>query len=439
MKKSLLSLLVGLGLSQQAQAVDLMDVYKQALQNDPQLLQSAAQKDVAAAGVGINRASLLPQLSAQFGYAWNDSEFAQGGQVIGDSSHGWDATLNLSQEIYHHDSWIRLDRAEKQATQATVAYSADVQALMIRVANAYFNVLLAQDTLAFRQAEKRAIERQLEQTKQRFAVGLTAITDVHEAQAQYDTALANEIQAQNDLENSYEGLSEITGVNYDNLDVLNTKKFSPTLPDGMVEAWVKRAEDQNLNLQASRMGVEIARDDIKTAQAGHYPTVDLTARYNTADDASGPRLDNSSIGIGVTVPLFSGYRTTSQVEQAKANYQVTAQQLEQTYRSVVRSVRNTYNNVRASLSSVKAFEQSEISSQSALEATEAGFEVGTRTIVDVLNANRQLYQTKQQLAQARYTYINNILALKQAEGSLGEADLDAINAVLTAMVPARDE
>ncbi|EKE70257.1 outer membrane channel protein TolC [Gallaecimonas xiamenensis] len=441
MKRTLLSLLVSAGFIAQAQAVDLVEVYQQALQHDPVLQQADAQRKVAMSGVDIRRADFLPQLTGQLGYQFNMYE--QYNQttdsVLEGNSKGWNATLSLQQQIFNYGTWVQMDQAEKSASQAEISYGASRQDLISRVAQAYFGVLQAQDTLAFRQAEKRAIERQLEQTKQRFAVGLTAITDVHEAQAQYDAAVANEITAQNDLDNSYEGLTQITGVSYTDLSVLNTNKFDPSLPQGAVKDWVKRAEENNLNLQAQRVSVEISRDDIKVAQSGHYPTVNLTGSYSMEDttlepdnapDINQPTLDNASIGIGVSVPIFSGFRTSSQVEQAQSQFLISSQELERIYRDVVRTVRNTYNNVRASQSSVKAYEQSVISSQSALEATEAGFEVGTRTIVDVLNANRQLYQAKQQLAQARYNFILSNLALKQADGSLADSDVEMINKVL---------
>lgn len=443
MKRTLISLLIGAGFAAQAQAVDLMDVYKQALQHDPQFQQANAQRHAAMSGVDISKSALLPQLTGKLGYQFRTYEqyYPIGPTpIVTGKSSGWDASVSLQQVIYDHGTWVQLDKAEKAAAQAEVNYGAARQGLITRVAQAYFGVLQAKDTLAFREAEKKAIARQLEQTKQRFAVGLTAITDVHEAQAQYDAAVANEISARNAVANSYEALSEITGVRYTDLDVLNTKQFAPSKPAGAVKNWVDRAESNNLSLQAQRMSVDMARDDIKYAKAGHYPSVELTGQYSTGktrtmrtmpnNDVTQPRLDNSSIGIGISVPIFSGFRTSSQVKQAQSQFVVASQEMERIHRQVVRTIRNAYNNVGASISSVKAFEQSVISSQSALEATEAGFEVGTRTIVDVLNANRQLYQTKQQLAQARYTYILNTLTLKQADGTLGDDDIKAINTVL---------
>ncbi|MED5524742.1 outer membrane channel protein TolC [Gallaecimonas pentaromativorans] len=452
MKRTLLSLLVSAGFVAQAQAVNLVEVYQQALQHDPVLQQADAQRKVAMSGVDISKADLLPQLTGQLDYQFQpkyesvtSSADANGNLAMvkqkGDTK-SWGATLNLQQLIFDRGVWVKLDQAEKTAAQTEVSYGSARQDLINRVANAYFTVLQAQDTLAFRKAEQKAIERQLEQTKQRFAVGLTAITDVHEAQAQYDASVANVINAQNTLDNSYEGLTEITGVNYTNLDVLNTNKFDPNLPQGAVNDWVKRAEDNNLSLQAQRMSVDIARDQIKYAQSGHYPTVNLTGSYGTSKtdvnldepvnrDLDQPSLNNASIGIGVSVPIFSGFRTSSQVEQAQSQFLISSEELERIHRQVVRNVRNTYNNVKASLSSVKAYEQSVISSQSALEATEAGFEVGTRTIVDVLNSNQNLYQAKQQLAQARYNFILNNLALKQYDGTLADSDLDMINRILS--------
>lgn len=335
--------------------------------------------------------------------------------------------------IYDHSAWVGLSLAEKAASQADSTYASALQNLITRVTKAYFDVLTAKDNYEFQGAEKRAIERQLEQTKQRFAVGLTAITDVHEAQAQYDLASASEILAENTLANSYEALREITGIDHKALNVLDTNRFSAVTPAPSSSSdWLKIAETNSVDLMTQRIGKDIAQETISLYKAGHMPSLSLNAGYSKGleqklGNSNEPDFDNMSAGINLSIPIFEGFKVSSQVKEAQFQYVEASEKLEQTYRSVVKNVRNNYNNVGASISSIRAYEQSVISSESALKATQAGFEVGTRTIVDVLNRTRDLYDSKRKLSDARYSYINSIVALKQAAGTLNEDDVIAIN------------
>jgi len=410
-----------------AQADDLLQIYQQALTSDPIVLQAKAQRDALYETIQENRAPLLPKISANVGYAkaWNDPL---------EDTDGLTGGVSLTQVIYDHSAWVGLDLAEMAASQADSAYASTLQSLITRVTKAYFDVLTAKDNYEFQGAEKAAIERQLEQTKQRFAVGLTAITDVHEAQAQYDLASALEIQAQNTLDNSYEALREITGIDHKSINILDTSRFSAGSPAPAASAgWLKMAETNSIDLMTQRIAKDIANETIKLYKAGHMPSLNLNAGYNKGvDQTPGPDYDNANIGVTLSIPLFEGFKVTSQVKQAQFRYVEASEKLEQTHRSVTKNVRNNFNNVTASISSIKAYEQSVISSESALKATQAGFEVGTRTIVDVLNRTRVLYDSKRQLSQARYGYINSILALKQAAGTLNEDDVISINSGLIA-------
>ncbi|QIR13583.1 outer membrane channel protein TolC [Shewanella aestuarii] len=413
------------------QADDLLQIYQQALTNDPIVLQAQAQRNALYEKIEENRAPLLPTISGTVGYskAWNDYEDAA---TVKPS--GFTGGIQLQQVIYDHSAWVGLDLAELAASQADSAYASALQALIIRVTQAYFNVLTAKDNYEFQGAEKAAIERQLEQTKQRFAVGLTAITDVHEAQAQYDLASAQEILAENDLANSYEALREITGIDHKTLNVLDTNRFSATAPAPASSTdWLKMAEVSSLDLLTQRIGKDIANETIKLYKAGHMPSLSLNAGYTKGfEQKPTADFDNSNIGVTLKVPIFEGFKVSSQVKQAQYQYVEASERLEQTHRSVVKDVRNNYNNVAASISSIRAYEQSVISSESALKATQAGFEVGTRTIVDVLNRTRDLYDSKRKLSDARYGYIKSIMALKQAAGTLNEDDVIAINSGLIA-------
>ncbi len=434
MKFKIRSLCAALTLAVSAPAVqadDLMQIYQQALTNDPVVLQAQAQRDALYESIEENRAPLLPTFSAKVGYSkvFNNP---------GEHSSGANAGVSLSQVIYDHSAWVGLSLAEKAASQADASYASSLQALIIRVTSAYFDVLSAKDNFEFKGAEKRAIERQLEQTKQRFAVGLTAITDVHEAQAQYDLATASEILAENQLANSYQALSEITGIEHSDLDVLDTARFSANSPaPATTGQWVTMAESNSLDIQSQQIGKEIAKETIELYKAGHMPSVNLNAGYDTnferkREDVNLEDADNGNIALSVSIPIFQGFKVSSQVKKAQFQYVEASQRLEQTHRRVVKDVRNNFNNVSASISSIKAYEQSVVSSESALKATQAGFEVGTRTIVDVLNRTRDLYNSKVQLSNARYGYIKSILALKQAAGNLSEDDITAVNNGLTA-------
>ncbi|MGM0525697.1 MAG: outer membrane channel protein TolC [Pseudomonadota bacterium] len=444
MKKHLLSATVGLALSTvtfTSSADDLAQIYQLATKNDPALLRAAAERDAAQKEIDIAQSGFWPQVTGSLGASDAKSDSYQPGLGVYEREQtGWNAGININQSVFDWSTWKQSDIAEKQAYRAEVGYRDAAQGLMLRVVNAYFGALQAQDDLDFAKAEKRAIERQLEQTKQRFSVGLTAITDVHEAQAQFDTAVASEIQARNSVKIAMENIREITGQYPDSLAGLNTESFSPSEPTpSEVREWVKKAENGNLSLMQSMVSVEIASQQIKLQQTGHYPTVSLSASWGTDDNETTvngeendlPRLDSRQIGLNVNVPIFSGFRTSAQTQQARDNYVASSQTMVETQRTVEREVRNAFYDVNASISSIKAFQQSVTSAESALKATEAGFEVGTRTIVDVLNSTRNLFNARRNLAEARYGYVRQRLALEQAIGDLTPNDLDSINASLS--------
>ncbi|MGO4891331.1 outer membrane channel protein TolC [Flavobacterium sp. W21_SRS_FM6] len=431
MKKTLLSLLIGIGMASSAYADSLSEVYQQALQNDPATLQSKAQKEAAFIDIDKSRAGLLPQISLSL----------SANETFGDTERSTNsATVNLSQSIYDRSVWVAFDRAELVASRADTIYANAMQDLIVRTVTGYFNTLQAQDDLEFAQAEKRAIERQLEQTKQRFEVGLTAITDVHEAQAQYDTSVAAEISAQNNVEISLEALREITGNYYNSLNVLNTTSFSATMPNPSdINNWLKLAEERNLQLLAANTAVDIAKFDIKSARSGHYPTVSLNASASSSDNGntaivtdngistSDDRVNNYGIGLSVSVPLYTGGRVTANVDSAKYSFIANSEERERIHRSVIRNVRSNYNDVKAAISRIKAFEQAVISAESALKATEAGFDVGTRTIVDVLNSTRNLFDARRNLSRVRYGYVTSMMNLKLAAGTLSAEDVNDID------------
>jgi outer membrane protein len=445
MKKTLNTLILAISAaltSAQANADDLLSVYQQALLNDPVVLKAQAQFMIVQEDIVQARSALLPQINLSGGYSTGENEnVIQNIKVNNEfSSLTYGAALNM--QLYHHDSWLRLDNAEKAAHQSDLSYQIAKQNLIVRVTDAYFNLLSAKDDLVFTTAEKEAIARQLEQTKQRFSVGLTAITDVYEAQAQYDNAVTEQILSQNNIYQAEEELRVITDAYPQNVSTLNTERFSTNTPvPNSADEWQLTAEAKNLSLISSRVGIDIAQDNIDIARAGHYPTLDFGANYNANDDESstndGPTIDTPvtdgySLGVQLSVPIYSGGAIQSSVRKAQNNFVLASQDLSLTHRNVVRNTRNAYNTVIAAISGIKAFEQSVLSAQKALEATEAGFEVGTRTIVDVLNSTRNLYNAKRNLSSTRYAYITNILTLKQNAGTITDEDISAINSGLTA-------
>ncbi len=418
-------------LSAAVSADDLAQIYDQAKQNDPLLLSAAAQRDAAFEAVSSSRSSLLPQINLTAGYNINSSD------VDPRNSSKLTAGINFSQELYQRSSWVSLDTSEKQARQADAQYAVVQQSLILRVAQAYFEVLRAQEDLEFVRAEKAAVARQLEQTKQRFDVGLSAITDVHDAQAQYDSVLADEVLAENSLVNTYEVLREITGQDHKDFSVLDTDRFSASPSTTTMEQLVEEAQQKNLTLLSSRIAQDVAKDNISLASSGHLPSLTLDGGYNFGmennEDSSsytGDPYNDLSIGINLVVPIYSGGNVSSQTKRAEFAYVAASQDLEASYRSVIKDVRANNNNINASIGALRAYEQSVISAKSALEATEAGFDVGTRTIVDVLDSTRSLYNANKNLSSARYNYILSVLQLRQAVGTLSEQDILDINSGL---------
>ncbi|ATG72786.1 outer membrane channel protein [Zobellella denitrificans] len=429
MKKTLLSTLMLLCAAAPVQAEDLLDIYRQATQNDPQVREAKARRDAAFEQINESRAALLPQVNLGAG-----ANYTQSNQNDRTTRSTTNVGATLGQALYRRASWINLDITEKAAAQSEVGYQQVQQALIVRATQAYFDVLNAQDTLSFVQANKEAVSRQLDQTRQRFEVGLSAMTDVHEAQAQYDQALAEEIAAENAVNNAKEVLRELTGISYARLNALNTDTFSPQRPTTAADAWLEIALEQNLELHSQRINKDIANEQITLAQSGRLPTLDLNAGlsssysdYKNSNQNSDGTLNEGTVGVSLSLPLYTGGATGSQIKQAQHNYVAASEQLERSFRSVQSQVYSSFNDVNSAIGSIRAFEQFVVSAESALSATEAGYEVGTRTIVDVLNATRQLYDAKQKLAEARYNYILSQLRLKQAAGNLTEQDLVDIN------------
>ena len=438
--KKLLPLLIGLslaGFSVASQAENLLQVYQQARTTNPDLRSSAADRDAAFEKINEARSPLLPQLGLGADYTYNNGYRDSSGLHSNTTS----GTLQLTQTLFDMSKWRALTLQEKSAGIQDVTYQTAQQSLMLNTATAYFNVLRAIDSLSYIEAQKQSIYRQLDQTTQRFNVGLVAITDVQNARAQYDNVLANEVAARNQLDNASETLRQVTGNFYPSLASLNIDRFQTDKPQP-VNTLLKEAESRNLSLLSARLSQDLAREQIRSSETGHMPTIDLKASTGMANNRYGGSRANQSagssdsitgsnqVGLSFTLPLYSGGAVTSQVKQAQYNYVSASEQLESAHRTTVRTVRSSFNNVNASISSINAYKQAVVSAQSSLDAMEAGYQVGTRTIVDVLNATSTLYNAKQQLSDARYDYMINELNIKSALGTLNEQDLTALNSRL---------
>ncbi len=445
-----------LALTSPAQGESLLEVYQRALQSDPLIREAEANRLAAETLVPQARGLLLPQLNASAsesrGSADGASAFQQvtpGGEVVTVTSDFEDKNIEttqwqieLRQTVFRWDQYVGYKQAGKRVAQAEADFEAAQQDLILRVATRYFEVLAAEDTLEATQLSKRAIDRQLEQAKQRFEVGLIAITDVQEAQAAYDQAVADEIAAKRALATAREGLREITGEYLRDLETPG-EELSLESPDPVEEdAWVDIALEQNLSLVASRLNAEIASQEIDSRRSGHFPTLDLVASRSDFDrelersNQGSPFNDvfndqtSDSIALEVRVPIFSGGRTSAEVREAVYLHRAAREQLQRVARETERQARDAYLGVIAEISRVKALRQAVSSALTALEATEAGFEVGTRTTVDVLQAQQQVLSALTQYRRARYDYLLNILRLKQAAGTLRIQDLEKIDAIL---------
>lgn len=426
--RTLVAMMVAAGLNGPVLADDLWGIYQSAVKADPVLLQAAAEKERALEAVTGTRAPLLPQinLAADYTRIYSSEDVRESKRpTIG---------VNLVQSIYDRSNWVELSQSEKSAHFADLGYNLALQELMVRTTSAYFDVLKAYDDVEFAVAEKAAIARQLEQTKQRFEVGLSAITDVHEAQAEYDLSVANEITLRNALESAYQGLRQITGQDHRTLNVLDTARFAPAIPaPESANGWYKLAEESSLALARAKVQTDIAKEQIDRAESGHYPTLDLVAgtQYSDTDSQmSSSDATDASIGLQLNVPIYSGGGISSAVKQAQHQYVAASEVLSETQRSVYRNTLDSFNTLSAATSAIRAYEQTVVSRQSALDATTAGFEVGTRTIVDVLNSTRALYDAKRNLSGARYAFVVAVFRLKLAAGTLTENDLVDVNKAL---------
>jgi outer membrane protein len=460
---NILSIIVGtIAVTGPVQAESLLQVYQQALQSDPRIREAEARRLAALESEPQARSVLLPQVD--LGGDWtkfNSSGSGTGNDInvdpgTGDitvipvtfSSETRDVTqswqVSLRQTLFRWDQIVGLRRADKVVAKAEADREAAQQDLVIRVAQAYFGVLAGEDRLTSTHANRQAIARQLEQAKQRFEVGLIAITDVQESQAAHDQAVADEIAAKRSLATARESLREITGEYVGSLSAPSDDLPLRTPDPANESGWVDTALAQNLALVSSRLDEQLARDEISFRRNGYYPTIDLVARAGNSNSDTDRNannfgflpadsdFDSDSIGIQFNIPIFKGGANRSRVQEAVYLHSVAREQLQRVTRETERQTRDAYLGVLSEKSRVEALQQAVQSSTTALEATQAGFDVGTRTIVDVLDSQFALYRAITNFYQARYDYLMNFLRLKQAAGDLTIEDLEAIDRWLVA-------
>ena len=450
MQKPLIAVLLASAcFSLNAGAADLIQVYQQALANDATYASARASLSASRERIIQGRAGLLPTVGISGALSKNDSDFdpwnvgqlgtLPNGQpgIVGSSGSNLrtnEYTLALQQPLYRWDRWETYQQSKLQQAIGEAQFAQAQQDLITRVAQAYFDVLAAQDKLESIRAQKNATTEQLASAKRNFEVGTQTITDTHEAQAAYDLVLAQEFAAVNDLDNKRNALQAIIGTAPGNLAALKPGTTLAVPQPATVDPWVSSAENQNYGVTVSQLQVEIATRDISRNRAGHMPTLDLVASSTRRDvngrTGSSGDTKNNAIGLQWSVPIFSGYAVTSRVRESIALEDRARNELEATRRNAALQARQSFLGVSSGLAQVKALEAAEVSSQSALESNKLGYQVGVRINIDVLNAQRQLYSTRTDLARARYNTILNGLRLKAAAGSLREDDLIPVNNLL---------
>ncbi len=432
-------------------ANDLITVFQQALHSDPTYQQAIAQALSTEENVPISRSVLLPNLS--FGAEPSITGVHNTGAIVRPlvpggpppilpqfSSRGLDMRLSLSQTVFNFAQYEAYVGAKATAKQATATLDAAYQNLILRVAQAYFNVLQDEDNLVYNQSNKEAYAKQLDQTNQQYKVGLKTLTDVYTARAAYDTAVASYIAAETQLANDKENLRAITGIYYPRLSKLKESFPLVSPKPANIEAWASKAREQNWTIKANEFAAQAAHENIKQQFAGHLPTVTASGLYdiNATPGQTGlvpgegsSKTRTGTLALSLNLPIFAGGGVVSETNQAQYNYQVAEQQLESNVRAAMTNARQSYLNIISGIRKIHADKQSIKSTMSSLEGLQEGYQVGTQTLVDVVNQQEKVFAAQTQYAQDRYAYVTNLLILKNAAGTLSQQDLLAINTWLT--------
>ena len=441
MKRASVEFLLIAGLSAaSAHSADLLQVYRDALANDAAYASARATRDAGLESLPQGLAQILPSVSATAFTQYNavniDVRGPQPSERREGNSNGY--TVTLTQPLFNWQNFQVYREAGFKAVQAEATFGQATQDLIVRAAQAYFDVLASQDSLAFIQAQKVAISEQLAQAKRNFEVGTATITDTHEAQARFDLATSQEIASQSDLEIKKRALQQIIGKYPERLEPLKPSiELNPPSPDAM-EEWANVAATQGYAVRGQEAALEIALREIERTRGGHLPTLNLVGSSgSTLASISATGISNTGtdsitriIGLQLALPLYSGGNVSSLVRQAVANREKAQQDLENSRRVAALAARQAYLGVTNGRAQVRALEAALVSTRSALDSNKLGYEVGVRINIDVLNAQQQVFSTLRDLSRARYDTILNGLRLKAASGALGEADVEEVNRLL---------
>ena len=436
--KSLLFACAALGTAFPAAAADLLEIYRAAQQQDAVFAGAQAAQRAGREKLAQGRSLLMPSVNLTANSTFNDTAIQYRGVSPSPgenrfNSHGY--AVNLTQPLFRQQNWQAYSAAELQVAQTDAQFKNAGQELILRVTQAYFDVLIAQDNVRLALAQKSAIAEQLEQAKRNFEVGSATITDTYEAQARYDLVGAQEIAAQSNLEVKMNSLQQLINAKPGQLQQRG-QQFKPEAPQPPdMEKWVEQAQQNNLQLAVVRAAAELAEKEVARNRGGHYPTLDLVANYskNSANGGSlgvGSDSNATAVGVQFNMPLFQGGATHSKWREAAANRDRAREELENARRNVDLQTRQAYLGVVNGIAQVQALQQAVKSGESLLEASKLGQEVGVRTNLDVLNAQQQLYSTQRDLYQAEYNYLLSQLRLKAAAGTLAEDDLAKVNQAL---------
>lgn len=443
MKKILLLAIISLSLSSQALAADLMDVYQQALDNDP-LFKGAYDTYMSSAeAIPQAMAALLPQMTVGGSVGRNYQQFSLSSFNARTTYNGNLWQLTASQAIFNYQAWAQVKQAKASVKAAQATFNDAAQHLILRTTKAYFDVLFAKDTLNFAEAKKRANKKQLTQASQRFKVGLDTITSVYEAKAAYDQSVAQVIAARNSQINQSENLRKLTNHVYEALAPLKDSTVPLIKPEpNDVNQWINTGLNQNYKLLSAKYSLEVAKENVKSISASSWPVFSIQSNATQAHNEINPQAvinrnffiagksTNANVALAMNFPVFQGGLVLSQTRQAQYNYRSSSEQVEQAYRDVGVNSKIAFNTIVDGISKVKADKQTIISQRNSLESTEAQFEVGTRTMVDVVNAQQRLFEAQEQLARDQYDLIYAILTLKYLAGSLNVNDLEQVNSWL---------
>ncbi len=426
----LTSLMFASGLALGAQAADLLDIYRAAQTQDAVFAGARAAQQAGQEKLTQGRALLMPSVNLNANTTYNDVNAPYGASRYNNHGYG----VSVVQPLFREQNWAAYNQSELQVAIADAQFRGAQQDVILRSAQAYFDVLIAQDTVQLNAAQKAAIAQQLEQAKRNFEVGTATITDTYEAQARYDLILAQELAAANELELKRRDLQQL--INAAEVPALNVlgAGFNPVAPEpAEVQKWVDDAQRNNVQVVSAEAAYQLAEQEVARSRGGHLPTVDLIGNYakntgctfTTCGDTR-----STSVGVQLNMPLFQGGAIQSKWREAEANREKAKQDLESARRNVALQARQAYLGVASGIAQVQALQQALKSSESLLEASKLGQEVGVRTSLDVLNAQQQLFSTRRDLYQAQYNYLVSHLRLKAAAGNLLEADLERVNQAL---------